>query len=237
MGHRRSSVQRRQRLARRRTIAVRDALGARRGSRYFRSASGDVRAATLAHHERARLLDAVMVVVAERGYAQLTVEDIAARAGVSTRVFFEHFEDAEACFLFAYRAGAEVLVNDWERPRGGWRERLAVAIEDMTRIFVENPALTRSVFFESAEAGPKAIALRLQVRDLFVERARALFAEARAQDPTLPELTDVDVRALVGGIRGLIEHHLLTRGLETLQELNGPLVELAAAVVEGERRR
>jgi AcrR family transcriptional regulator len=233
---RRSTRQRRQRLARLRSTALRDAVDGGGGSQYFRSASGEARAATLAHQERARLLDAVMMVVAERGYAQLTVAKIAARAGVSQPVFFEHFADAEACFLFAYRAGAQVLVTDWARPQGDWRERLALGIEELTRAFVENPALTRSVFFESGEAGPRALELRQQVRDLFVERLRVLIDQARAEDPAIPPPSETQVRALVGGIRGLIEHHLLTRDLASLQDLNGPLVELAASSIAGERR-
>jgi AcrR family transcriptional regulator len=40
-----------------------------------------------------RLTEAAMALFAERGYAKTTVEDIAARAGLTERTFFNHFSD------------------------------------------------------------------------------------------------------------------------------------------------
>jgi AcrR family transcriptional regulator len=49
---------------------------------------------------RARLVDAAMSLFGEHGYSGTTIDDIAARAGVTARTFFRHFADKEEV-LFA----------------------------------------------------------------------------------------------------------------------------------------
>lgn len=49
---------------------------------------------------RSRLVDAAMSLFGEHGYSGTTVDDIAARAGVTARTFFRHFADKEEV-LFA----------------------------------------------------------------------------------------------------------------------------------------
>ncbi|HET9989034.1 MAG TPA: TetR family transcriptional regulator [Kofleriaceae bacterium] len=54
-----------------------------------------------------RLTEAAMALFAERGYAKTTVEDIAARAGLTERTFFNHFSDKREVLF----AGSEQFVN------------------------------------------------------------------------------------------------------------------------------
>jgi AcrR family transcriptional regulator len=54
-----------------------------------------------------RLTEAAMALFAERGYAKTTVGDIAARAGLTERTFFNHFTDKREVLF----AGSEHFVN------------------------------------------------------------------------------------------------------------------------------
>ena len=58
--------------------------------------------------QRGRLLAAMAEVVASKGYGAVAVRDVIARAGVSRKTFYEHFDNKEECFLAAYDAGVEV---------------------------------------------------------------------------------------------------------------------------------
>src|SRR3954468_11407076 len=54
--------------------------------------------------QRQRLLDAVLDVVGEHGYAGATVADITTSAGVSRTTFYEQFSNKQEAFLTAYDA-------------------------------------------------------------------------------------------------------------------------------------
>ena len=71
--------------------------------------------AEVAGSQRARLLEAFTELLAERGYAGVTIGELAARAGVSRGAFYELFADKEACLLAAYDAWAAELVAEMTR--------------------------------------------------------------------------------------------------------------------------
>jgi AcrR family transcriptional regulator len=48
---------------------------------------------------RAMILEAMVSVVCEHGFARASVRSVCARAGVSRRSFYELFDSREACFL------------------------------------------------------------------------------------------------------------------------------------------
>src|SRR5258708_3894882 len=56
----------------------------------------------VAANQRARILSAVAQAAAGLGYAEMNVEAVIARAGVSRRTFYEHFKNKEDAFLAAY---------------------------------------------------------------------------------------------------------------------------------------
>jgi AcrR family transcriptional regulator len=58
----------------------------------------------VAANQRERILAAVTQAAAELGYAEMSVEAIIVRAGVSRRTFYEHFKNKEDAFLAAYDA-------------------------------------------------------------------------------------------------------------------------------------
>ena len=65
----------------------------------------------VAASQRTRLLEAVGRAVADRGYAAATIDDIVRDAGVSKKTFYEHFSDKLDCFLAAYEAASDELLE------------------------------------------------------------------------------------------------------------------------------
>jgi AcrR family transcriptional regulator len=60
--------------------------------------------------QRARILDATARVVAERGYAGASVEEIRRRAGVSRRTFYAHFSGKEDAVVAAFDAAVAYVL-------------------------------------------------------------------------------------------------------------------------------
>lgn len=52
--------------------------------------------------QRERMVEAMISVVAMKGYTETTVADIISTAGVSRATFYEQFADKEDCFIAAY---------------------------------------------------------------------------------------------------------------------------------------
>jgi AcrR family transcriptional regulator len=192
--------------------------------------------AGLAASQRARLLDGMTNAVAEKGYARVSVADVIERAGVSRRTFYEIFRDKEDCFLAAYAAGAEIVMDEVvaaavEAPVE-WDARLEAAIAAFLRVLSEHPDFSRTLLLDVAGAGPDAVLLRWRVHGTFAERLGRLGARASSEGEIAP-IADLSLRALVGGISEVVQHQILDAGAESLPELAAPLTELALAVFEG----
>lgn len=65
-------------------------------------------------HQRARLLEAATAALAEHGYGHLTATRVTELARVSSRTFYQHFEDLWACLLAAYETDASQLRGEIE---------------------------------------------------------------------------------------------------------------------------
>ena len=61
--------------------------------------------------QRAKLLEAMVQVVAEKGYAAATVADAVRVAKVSRGTFYELFDSKQACLSEAYRLGVRAYVS------------------------------------------------------------------------------------------------------------------------------
>jgi AcrR family transcriptional regulator len=81
--------------------------------------------------QRAKVIQAMVDVVAEKSYAAATVADAVRRARVSRGTFYALFESKEACLGAGHRLGTEALerrVSDAVRDADDWREELRLGI-------------------------------------------------------------------------------------------------------------
>jgi AcrR family transcriptional regulator len=69
----------------------------------------------VARNQRERLIAAIAEACAERGYADISVADVASRAGVSTVTFYRQFADKRECMLAAHRALLGRLLEEVDR--------------------------------------------------------------------------------------------------------------------------
>jgi AcrR family transcriptional regulator len=103
--------------------------------------------------QRAKLLDAMVRVVAEKGYEAATVADAVKLARVSRGTFYELFESKEACLAAAYRLGLDVLaerVSEAVREASDWREELRLGLRAYLHTFDEEPIFARVYLLEWA---------------------------------------------------------------------------------------
>jgi len=172
--------------------------------------------------QRSRLLDAAVGVVAQDGYPQAKIGDLATRAGVSRATFYELFSDKEECFLAAHRELAERMSAEVGE---------AVAQSDPAR--APQAALTALVSFADREplafsfltheamlAGPRA----LEERDRLIARLEGQLEHAWGQAPDSAPMPDVPPRILLGGPIRLLGIRM-RRGQDHREQLLADLIE------------
>ncbi len=109
------------------------------------------------------MVDAVAAVLRRKGFVAMTVEDIAAHAGVSRRTFYEHFSDKTDCFLAAYHDAVERLVSEVSaatQDAAGWEQTVRQALAATLRFFATHVDVAHLAVIEVLAAGPRALAAR-----------------------------------------------------------------------------
>jgi AcrR family transcriptional regulator len=193
----------------------------------------DVRAS-----QSARILQATATVVAERGFAAATVIEIARRAGVSRKTFYELFADKEDAFDAAHDAVTFLIeptvaaLADTGSFDGGPDAIATAGTAAFLSTLAAHPPLTRMVFLEGLGAGPR---VRLR-RDEAIEQFAAVVAPhlARLRTAFAPELEPVDhalARALIDVCFEAIVRHLIHHEPETLGQMTPELAALARRIV------
>lgn len=144
--------------------------------------------------QRQRLLFAVTVVVADRGYLNVTVANIAATAKVSRRTFYQHFPDKEACFLAAAETGRDLMIDHLERAMTeissesvGPLEALRRGIRVYLTLLRDEPSFARSFYLETAVAGSRAIESFERCQYWFAGYIRSWREAAGPVDPSVPD--------------------------------------------------
>jgi AcrR family transcriptional regulator len=124
--------------------------------------------AVLAHSQRERLIAAVAKLVAEHGYADTTIGQIADEASVSRRTLYEIFSGKEECFLAAFTALDDHVADLMEEARAGedaWPDQVAAAFAAMIHFFAERPNFARAYLVEAAAVGESLATAREEATD------------------------------------------------------------------------
>jgi AcrR family transcriptional regulator len=185
---------------------------------------------------RARLLKAMFDIVGTRGYAELTVERLCARANVSTRDFYKQYEGKEAAFTDLYdcllgqsnRRLRAALADSAGRPLG---DRIPAAIVAyLTPMFADLRA-ARIAFIEVVGLSARIEETRLRNRERLIRLIEAEGTAAAARG----EVTDRDFRfaatALVGSAATLAHDWMLRDARPPIEQLEGQLAALAVTLL------
>jgi AcrR family transcriptional regulator len=170
-------------------------------------------------HQRQRLLEAAAAALAEQGYGRLTAARVTELAGVSSRTFYQHFEDLWACLVAAYEAGAGMLCTEIERAHGA-RAGVAAALG----FLAAEPAVARLL---SAEPPPQIAALAGARRDL-IERLGAMLRGALDDLGGATPLPGLE-RRLIGAALALVSARAASGDPQRLRDLEPELSELLLA--------
>lgn len=174
----------------------------------------------VAQSQRARILDALVTSIGERGYQETRVADLIARSGVSRKTFYEHFADKEECFLAAYDACVAELMSAvtiaYEQEEE-WIDAIRAALRAFLGFLAEHPDLTRLCIVDVHAVGERAITRR----DAAIRGFYYFLDAGRADAPrALPGLT---AEAVTGGMYEIV-YSRVVRG--TTEELPRLLPEL-----------
>jgi AcrR family transcriptional regulator len=187
---------------------------------------------------RERLLAAATDFIGRQGYAATTVERICAEAKVSTRHFYQQFDNKESVFLAVYdditgrsyqRATASL-----EATRGKTMpERIPAAFLAYLGPMVEDIRAARIAFVEIVGASPRIEEVRLAYREGLIELISAEGTAAVERG----EVRDRDWRfaalALTGATNAIVYDWTLHSGKEPVEQLEASLVELAGLLLAG----
>lgn len=177
---------------------------------------------------RARLLPAMAHLTAEKGYAAVTIDDLARAARISKRTFYAQFADKEACLLAAYEDAAALVYTSCERAAEaaagrGWRVQVDTIISTYLKALAAQPAMTRVFHVEIQAAGAKALELHLAVNLRYARLLRSIV-------PTAQRPSQTTAIALLGAVNELVLHAVAndraTR-LPRLQSTVRPLFDAA----------
>jgi AcrR family transcriptional regulator len=140
-----------------------------------------------------------LLAVGARGYEGTTVQEVAARSGISVDQFHRRFGSKDECFGQAYEAAADRLCGellDAGRGAANWRLGFRAALAELLRTVAEQPLLAKALLIEVRAARGQAWEAHQRV----VERLMAAIDGAREEPDALPGVSKMTAGFMVGAI-------------------------------------
>ncbi|MBK5220490.1 MAG: TetR/AcrR family transcriptional regulator [Thermoleophilia bacterium] len=155
--------------------------------------------------EHERILEAMLRVVAERGYETATLAEVVEVAGVTRAEFDHRFADKEACFLQAYDAVFDVLVahvsTAFESAASEpWPDRVVTALRALAELMAAEAELARMAIVEVTAIGGDARVRYREALDRFVP----FLEQGREASPQGAELPADTARFAIGGVTSMV---------------------------------
>jgi AcrR family transcriptional regulator len=192
----------------------------------------------VAANQRQRLISAAASAISERGYADLAVQDLVDRAGVSRRTFYQLFEDKLDCVFAAHNAAfsrLNSLIVDACAAESAWPDGVVAAVREALEYAAASPDEARLILISSHTSSEPALARRGRAAH---EQLAALLRSGRQRAKGGPPPPAATEEAIIGAAMSLVGNCLLDEP-ERLPDLAPELVQiiLTPYLGDGEARR
>ena len=118
---------------------------------------------TVLASQRGRLLHAVLIAVAQKGFGSVVVGDVIAEAGVSRKAFYEHFDGFDECWSEAWEIAIDVLfveIGKAVAERGDLTDRealIGLGAEVSLTLSAAEPLVAHATLLDVLGAGPAGV--------------------------------------------------------------------------------
>jgi AcrR family transcriptional regulator len=177
-----------------------------------------------AFHLRARIVDAAVREIAERGYGQTAEAAIARRAGVTSRAFYDLFSGKEEALIWAYDVAAAYVVPQVLRAlraEPDWERGATAALSTYLTILDCDSAWAIACLRDMPAAGERAREAR--------DAVRTPVLEALAAPESLPAAGGVGIEMILTAIDAIAVDGLRHQPGQSLAQRRRELATLALA--------
>jgi AcrR family transcriptional regulator len=184
--------------------------------------------------QRARMLEAMTEIVAERGLYGTTIGAVAAQARVSRVTFTEVFGSVEEAFVELVKqvtSWPANLIRDAFEGGGSWRSSVLAGLEALLVLLDSEPALARVCLIDALAGPPAALEHRAQLLQPLI----ALVDEARETLPSEEQPPPVTAEATVAAVAGILHARLAACQAPPFIDMLGELAALVVAPYLGLR--
>lgn len=186
----------------------------------------------VARNQRTRIIYATASVTMENGYANTTVADIVAAAGVAKEAFYRHFSDKEQAFLEAQEHPTQLILDTLVAAyfsTDEWHERIWRALRTLLAMIAENPVISHLRLVECYTAGPTAIRRAEEVTRSFT----AFLEEGYRQRPEAQRLPRLCSQTISGAIFEIIQYEVASGQVAEIPRRLPQLAYIAVAPFMG----
>jgi AcrR family transcriptional regulator len=179
------------------------------------------------------MIEAMLEACGERGYRQVTVQDVIDGCGGHRVQFYRHFANKAECYAAAYESEIERLCGALlgaARAEEDWRAGLDAALGELARFAAERPALARGLLTEVQVAGGPALAKHEEV----FERLSRAVDGARREGSSNHSAPPVTASFIIAAIESAVRRALLEGEPQRFAAAVPELVGLAVVLYFGE---
>lgn len=190
----------------------------------------------VAASQRLRIMGALVDLMAESGYANATIGDVASRASVSRSAFYKHFADKQACLFAAYDTFANALLTRMAsriEADAGWYDLVSAIATEYLEALQDDPISARAFLLEMDAAGDDARAKQHATFEQFAAFLKDRHDDFRATDAALGPLPASTFLGLVLATRALACERLRAGDAASLTALAPEILYWITATIEG----